>query len=144
MDYINESNQLRELIRQLEKKLSVLQEKQLSCCEESMTQCHALVEIGRAKSISLNELADKLNLESSTVSRTVNKLVTNELVKRDLDPDDRRYVTISLTESGNKNYINIETNMDFYFKNIYTLIPESKRNQVVESLKILIDAIAQQ
>lgn len=108
-----------------------------------MAQCHALVEIGRAKSISLNELADKLSLEDSTMSRTVNKLVANGLVKRDIDPQDRRYVTISLTESGNRNYQNIEADMNIYFKNIYSSIPETKRKQVIDSIQILIDAIVQ-
>jgi DNA-binding MarR family transcriptional regulator len=138
-----EPKQLRELIRQLERKLGTLQENETSCCEVSMAQCHALVEIGRAKSISLNELADKLSLEDSTMSRTVNKLVANGLVKRDIDPQDRRYVTISLTESGNRNYQNIEADMNIYFKNIYSSIPETKRKQVIDSIQILIDAIVQ-
>jgi len=143
MDCTMEPKQLRELIRQLERKLGTLQENETSCCEVSMAQCHALVEIGRAKSISLNELADKLSLEDSTMSRTVNKLVANGLVKRDIDPQDRRYVTISLTESGNRNYQNIEADMNIYFKNIYSSIPETKRKQVIDSIQILIDAIVQ-
>jgi DNA-binding MarR family transcriptional regulator len=65
-----------------------------------MAQCHAVVEIGRAGGISLAELAGLLNLDSSTMSRTVNNLVNSGYVIRELDPKDRRYVTIELTENG--------------------------------------------
>lgn len=135
--------QLREFIRQLERKLGVLQESRQSCCGcISMAQCHALVEIGRAEKISLNDLAEKLNLDSSTMSRTVNKLVTNHLVKRDIDPADRRYVTISLTEDGKSRFHSIESDRNAHFQQVYETIPASKRKQVLESLQLLIDALS--
>lgn len=133
--------QLRELIRTLERKLGVLKENEVSCCSITLGQCHALVEIGRAESISLNELAELLNLENSTMSRTVNNLVTAGLVKRDIDPKDRRYVTISLTESGIKLFNDIEENMNSYFGRVNDSIPENKRMLVLEGLQILLEAI---
>jgi DNA-binding MarR family transcriptional regulator len=133
--------QLREMIRILERKLGILQESEFSCCGITMAQCHALVEIGRAKSISLNELAELINLENSTMSRTVNNLVTSELAKRDIDQKDRRYVTISLTEGGQKLYEDIEDGMNSYYQKVYRSIPDAKREQVMESIQILLDAI---
>lgn len=132
--------QFREIIRQLERKLGILDEKEMSCSGISMAQCHALVEIGRVESISLNELAEILNLENSTMSRTVNNLVNNDMVKRNTDPQDRRYVNISLTESGSKAYEGIEASMNLYFRNVYNTIPEDKREQVIESLQLLLCA----
>ena len=107
----------------------------------TMAQCHALVEVGRAENISLNELAELLNLESSSMSRTVNNLVTNKLVKRDIDPLDRRYVTITLTESGSKLFKDIEESMNLYFTKVYHCLPGDKRDQVLDSLQILLEAI---
>lgn len=142
MNEIHNLIQLRELIRQLERKLGILQESQQSCCGGiSMAQCHALVEIGRAKNISLNDLAEKLNLDSSTMSRTVNKLVANNLVKRDIDPADRRYVTISLTDNGECHFHSIESDRNAHFQQIYESIPAPKQEQVLENLQILIDAL---
>ncbi len=132
---------LREMLRFLERKLGVLEDKQVSCCNITMAQCHALVEIGRSANISLNELAQLLNLENSTMSRTVNNLVNNGLVKRDIDLQDRRYVTISLTDSGEKIFKKIEASMDLYFTKVYDSIPGTSRLQVIESLKILLEAI---
>jgi DNA-binding MarR family transcriptional regulator len=138
---IKAAKELREIVRILERKLGVLEETEVVCCGITMSQCHALVEIGRAKSISLNELAQLLNLENSTMSRTVSNLVNSGLVKRDIDPTDRRYVTISLTGDGVSLFNYIEEGMDRYFEKVYGSIPESKREQVVESLQILLDAI---
>lgn len=141
MNDTNASKQLREMIRLLERKLGILEESNVECCKITMAQCHALVEIGRAKNISLNDLAELLNLENSTMSRTVNNLVNSDLVKRDIDPKDRRYVTISLTEGGMKIFEEIENSMNAYFKKVYNSIPDDKRSQVIESIQLLIDAI---
>lgn len=141
MDEKSNSIILRESIRKLERKLGVLEGSELSCCKVSLAQCHALVEIGRAKAISLNELAELLNLENSTMSRTVSKLVNSGYVKRDIDSTDRRYLTISLTESGQDLFNRIETGMGSYYQNIFSQIAENKRDQVIESLNLLLNAV---
>lgn len=133
--------QLRELIRKLERKLGLLDEQVMSCCGVTMAQCHALVEVGRSKQMSLNELAEMLNLENSTMSRTVNNLVNSELVKRDIDPQDRRYVSISLTENGSKLFEGIEESRNQYYLSIFNAIPQEKREQVIESLELLLEAL---
>lgn len=141
MEQIN-SKQLREIIRVLERKLGALDDYQKTCCEVvTMAQCHAVVEIGRKESIALNELAQLLNLDNSTMSRTVNNLVNKDLVKRIIDEEDRRYVTISLTEQGKKIHRSIEEDMGLYYEKIYQSIPENKREQIYESLLILMEAL---
>lgn len=142
MDKATKIKNLRESIRQMERKLGILEESEVSCHGISLAQCHALVEIGRAKSISLIELSELLNLDSSTMSRTVNNLVNNGMVERELDSSDRRYVTIKLTENGLEKFKGIEDNMNLYFTNIFESIPSEKQEQVLESLQILITAIA--
>lgn len=141
MNNLNDSKELRELIRVLERKLGILEKSEMTCCDVTFAQCHAIIEIGRAKTISLNELAQMLNLESSTLSRTVNNLVNDELVQRELDPEDRRYITIQLTEKGQKIFKTIEEGMGIYFQKITDSIPPNKIKQVLESLELLIDAM---
>lgn len=135
------SHYLRELLRLLVKNLGILEKSDASCCGVTISQCHAIVEIGRAKEISLNELAETLVLDKSTMSRTINNLVDGNLVVRELHPEDRRYVTIKLTETGVKIFNNIEEGMEEYYKTIFTSISEDKREQVLESLKLLAKAI---
>lgn len=129
---------LREIVRLLERKLGMLEDFQTACCGKTFAQCHALVEIGRAGSISLNDLANGLGLDKSTMSRTINQLVHGGLVEREIDPEDRRYVTIGLTETGKRTYAELEESMNVYFSELYEAIPEEKREQVVESLDLLV------
>lgn len=141
METTNDSTQLRESIRLLERKLCTLNESEMSCCGITLAQCHSIVEIGRAGNISLIDLARLLNLDNSTISRTVNNLVNAGLVTRELNPEDRRYVTIQLTEAGKKIFDDIEKNMNSKFKKLFEKIPEGNRAQVLEGLKILIETL---
>jgi len=136
-----EVRQLREIVHILERKLGILEDSEMSCCGLTMAQCHALVEIGRAKRISLIDLANTIGLDTSTMSRTVNNLVTRKMVKRELDPRDRRYVTLQLTPVGDHHFHGIETGMETYFLKIYEAIAEKDRQNVLESLAILVKAI---
>lgn len=136
----NESHYLRELIRVLVRNLGILEESEATCCGTTVSQCHAIVEIGRAKDISLNELAELLSLDKSTMSRTINKLVDSGLAIRELHPEDRRYVSIKLTDGGIKIFDNIEGSMEKYYESIFSSIPEEKREQVLESLQLIINA----
>lgn len=136
----NDQIRLREDIRILERKLGLLSDSGMCCCGVTMAQCHAIVEIGRANGISLAELAGLLNLDNSTMSRTVNNLVNSGYVIRELDPKDRRYVTIELTDSGKAVFEEIESGMERKFSDILDRIPEEKRAQVLESLELLNEA----
>lgn len=135
------SDYLREMLRILLRNLGVLEKSDASCCGVTIAQCHAIVEIGRAKEISLNELADLLGLDKSTMSRTINNLVEANLVVRDLHTENRRYVTIKLTDNGIGVFNNIEGTMAQYYQSIFKAIPEEKRDQVLESIKLLTNAV---
>jgi len=147
MDPNNNADALREVIRLLERKLGLLDDLQSACCGVTFAQCHAIVEIGRAnarageRSISLNDLAEILELDKSTMSRTINNLVNSDLAVREIDPNDRRYLNIKLTEKGRQSFREIEAGMERYFTRIYQAIPADKREQVIESLSILLQAL---
>lgn len=132
---------LRELIRILIRNLGVLEKTEAACCGTTLSQCHAIVEIGRANQISLNGLANLLILDKSTMSRTINNLVQNDLAIRETHDEDRRYITIKLTENGQRIFQNIEDSMEIYYEEIFRSIPEGKRNQIFESLRLLTDAV---
>ncbi|MFX4262761.1 MarR family winged helix-turn-helix transcriptional regulator [Pelotomaculum propionicicum] len=123
------------------RKLGLLEKNEASCCGVSLTQCHVIVEIGRAASLSVNNLAKILGLDKSTMSRTVNNLVEQGLVSREPDPEDRRYMSISLTEKGRVSFLNIENGMEQYYQVAYASLPADKRERVLESLEILVKSL---
>lgn len=131
----------RELLQLLARRLGLLNKSELPCCGITYSQCYTLVEIGRKSCVSINELAELLELDKSTMSRTINTMVEKDLVTREPDPEDRRYVKIQLTEAGSRIFADIEAKMTDYYLHIYKAIPQDKREQVLESLELLVHTI---
>jgi DNA-binding MarR family transcriptional regulator len=132
---------LREYVRLLTRKLGLLEKGEALCCGVTLSQCHAIGEIARAGGISVGDLSTKLGLDKSTMSRTINNLVERELVTREPDSANRRYVILSLTAKGRELYSNIEFGMEQYYRDVYNFLPEDKREQILESLEILINCL---
>jgi DNA-binding MarR family transcriptional regulator len=108
-----------------------------------MAQCYALLEIGRKDEISIVELAGILGADTSTLSRTVDGAVRVGLIDRVLNPQDRRYVSLTLTEQGRTVFHTIENAFNGYLARVFELIPPEKHAQVMESLVMLAAALEQ-
>lgn len=132
---------LRETLRMLVRRLGILERSEASCCGITFAQCHILVDLGRARKQSVNDLAEALRLDKSTVSRSVDNLVNTGLVLREPDPADRRYVALRLSEQGGQIVADLEQRMENYFAEIIDVLPAEKREQVLESLLLLVDAV---
>lgn len=132
--------QFRENTRQLECHLGNINSADCCCCGINKTQCFLIVEIGRKPGISVKELAEIVRIDKSGVSRLVEDLVKNEYVTRQPAETDRRFVTLNLLPKGQERFEKIENDMYYKFKEVLEQIPEDKRMQVVESLKIYSDA----
>jgi DNA-binding MarR family transcriptional regulator len=131
----------RDAVFRLQRKMAFFDEIQSSCCGVSFAQCHAMAAIRKAGKISLNDLAASIGLDKSTVSRTVDNLVNNKMALRDPVPADRRSVTIRLTAKGSRAIREVEAGLSRCFASLYDSIDESKRAQMMESLRNLLEAI---
>ncbi|MFZ5351459.1 MAG: MarR family winged helix-turn-helix transcriptional regulator [Bacillota bacterium] len=132
---------LRELTRVLVRNMGFLDKSEAVCCGTTLAQCNVIVEIGRAHEITLNEVADLLKLDNSTISRTINNLADQQLVERETDLEDRRYIKLRLTDKGRHIFETTEKNMNAYYEAILRDIPEEKHEQVIESLMLLVEAV---
>lgn len=132
--------QFREYTRQLECHLGVMNQADCCCCGVSQTQCFLIVGIGRKPGISVKELAEILRTDKSAISRSVEELVQKGFVERNPSKEDRRYVELSLLPKGQERFEKIERDMYFKFKNVWERIPEEKREQVLEALKLYNEA----
>ena len=134
--------QFREYTRQLECHLGNMNQSDCCCCGVSTTQCFVIVEIGRNPGISVKELAEILRIDKSGVSRAVEELVQKGYVERNPSKADRRYVVLTLLSKGQERFEKIENDMYFKFKEVLEQIPEEKREQVIEALKLYNEACA--
>lgn len=131
----------REKIRHLERELIELLKEDNVCFGVTVSQCHILLEIGGKTETSIVDLASILNLDTSTLSRSIDGLVSIGLVNRQQNPNDRRYVRISLSAQGKKIYKSIEKANNSYFSKIFHLIPEDKHDQITESFLLFFEAM---
>ncbi|MDQ7793608.1 MAG: MarR family transcriptional regulator [bacterium] len=136
-----EIRHFRRRLRTLQRDLGWQWKNDASCCGIAVSECHALLEVAESEGMSLAELAAVLGLDASAVSRTVDGMVQAGLVTRTANPQDRRYVRISLTPHGRSVYENIDRTFNHYFAEVLSLVPEEKRHQVVEGFALLVDAI---
>ncbi|MGN0142692.1 MAG: MarR family winged helix-turn-helix transcriptional regulator [Roseburia sp.] len=132
--------QFREYTRTLECHLEHMNKADCCQCGVSESQCFLVVEIGRRPGVSVKELAQILKLDKSGISRSVEELVRKGYVERNPSEKDRRFVTLHLTEKGQERFEKIEHDMYLKFKEVFENIPQAKRDQVIEALKIYNEA----
>jgi DNA-binding MarR family transcriptional regulator len=111
------------------------------CCGLSLPQCHVILELGELEHTTIANLAQSLNLDKSTVSRTIDSLVKLKMVKRVENADDRRYALVSLTERGLEAFNQLNTLNDGYFERVFESIPKSEHNKLSEHFKLLTDSM---
>lgn len=102
------------------------------CCGGlPLSQCHPLLEIDALGETSLSDLAARLELDASTLSRTVDGLVRSGLVKRRPNSRDRRYVVLSLSPKGQRTCDEINHRNDRLCEEILSRLPRKRRDDAV-------------
>lgn len=133
--------EFRRVLRRLEREIGWQLKSETDCCGVTVSQCHIILELGSQSETSLVDLSSTLRLDPSTLSRTINTLVDTGVVNRLVNPDDRRYITLSLTDKGLSIYQSIEAVCNQNYKEIFQMIPEDKHKQIIESFVLFTTAL---
>ena len=128
-------------MRQIEREITSPFKPDTGCCGLTLAQCHTLLEVGSQREVSLGELSASVGLDTSTLSRTIQGLVTLGLVDRLTNEKDRRSVAISLTAQGHKVFTDIETTFNDYFGGVLELVPAEKREAVIDGISLCSEAV---
>ena len=134
--------ELRKFLRVIEREVESQLKSQTVCCGVTTAQCHALLELADAEEMSLVELSERLKLDTSTLSRTVDGLVKLGHVNRITDPDNRRYVRLGLTGKGKRKVDFIDRSCDQFYLQLLNRIPAEKRESLAESVQLLAEIFA--
>jgi DNA-binding MarR family transcriptional regulator len=94
------SNEILDSFFAINKAIYRLLKKEADRAGITVVQLKALYRISLNPNIGLGELAEKLRLTNSTVSGVIDRLVHSGLVERIVPPENRRAVSIHLTENG--------------------------------------------
>ncbi|MEZ5375189.1 MAG: MarR family transcriptional regulator [Acidimicrobiales bacterium] len=108
----------------------------------SVSTAHAVCELATTGPLQQSELADRLGLTTSSVSRLVDQLERKEWAAREADPDevDKRVRLVRLTERGHDIATTVLAARFARFERLLDKIDPAKHVQVFESLHLLREA----
>jgi DNA-binding MarR family transcriptional regulator len=107
----------------------------------SVGEAQALFELAHDPGISQNELAARLHLEKSTVSRLAKMLEQRGWLDRLRDKDDSRLLRLRLTGAGSKAVQRLSASRRVRFAKVFDAIPAHKREALLDSLSLLSEVL---
>jgi DNA-binding MarR family transcriptional regulator len=106
-----------------------------------VSEAHALAELARDPPLGQAELARRLGLEKSTVSRLVGQLAGRGWLHRRPDPDDGRATLLALTPTGQQAAADLAAARAAKFTRLLDRIPPAERAAVLGALATLTEAL---
>jgi len=137
----SQAEQLHRALTELVKHYHLRDRNDICCHGISVSQCYALTALGEHDTLTMQALADGLQLAISTVTRLVDQLVDKQLVQRHSAPHDRRVCCVSLTAEGSRLLQTIEGEFIAREQAILQRIPADARDHVVWAVEELSRAV---
>ncbi len=138
---MQEADTAQEALMRFVRNFGLLQPDRTPCGQPlPVSEAHAMVEIAREGRIRQVELARRLRLEKSTVSRLVTNLTGRGWVRRDAADDDGRGVLLVLTDAGAIAAARQAEARRDRLTALLERIPDDQRAAVVRALHILAEA----
>ena len=106
-----------------------------------VAEAHALMDLAAEGPLNHGELAARLRLEKSTVSRLVHQLEKRKWIKRASAAHDRRVVHIQLTPSGQAAAQRLADARHSKFDDLLSALPKAKRASILEAMSTLVSAM---
>ncbi|GLR02871.1 hypothetical protein GCM10007906_04580 [Vibrio hyugaensis] len=122
------ARQLRHYSRQAVRLLGML-DKQCGDVALTPVQAHALGEI-QLQPLTINQLAQQLNVDKSNASRTVTGLIKLGLVESIENPKDKRSQLVALTEQGQQALSLLDQQQNSFFEQLLTQLDDSEQEQI--------------
>lgn len=122
------ARQLRHYSRQAVRLLGML-DKQCGDVALTPVQAHALGEI-QLQPLTINQLAQQLNVDKSNASRTVTGLIKLGLVESIENPKDKRSQLVALTEQGQQALSQLDQQQNSFFEQLLTQLDDSEQEQL--------------
>ncbi|MFV1978217.1 MAG: MarR family winged helix-turn-helix transcriptional regulator [Myxococcota bacterium] len=142
MDHRDLSEKFRATLGLTYQRVNALQRDEKRCFGVSLSRCVTLETLLQEGALPVSELASRLGLDASTVTRSIDGLVRDDLVRRTRDERrDRRKVFIALTPRGRGLARKLLRCADEYSDRILERIPPERREDVLRALGVLVEAV---
>jgi DNA-binding MarR family transcriptional regulator len=106
----------------------------------TITQLRVLFILRGEPDLSAGALAERLAVTPSTLTRIMDRLVRNDLIKRAPAEDDRRLVLHSLTGTGRRLVEQTERQFQARMDRVFSRLDDGQVDRIVEALRDLAEA----
>jgi DNA-binding MarR family transcriptional regulator len=135
------AKELRGAIHAFVRRLGLLEQAETPCgMPLPLSHAHALMELLWTPEISQQELAERLALSKSNVSRLVDRFVTSGRVRRKKDGHDGRACRLVLTDKGQRLAVELDRRSIGRHRALLASLPARERTKVLQSLALLANA----
>lgn len=131
---------VRDTVQRMVRIIQLFERDQIKVHDFTSTQCYSLMELNKSNELTMLELSEKMNLNTSTMTRIIDKLVKRNLIERKRHSSDRRIVLVSLTEEGKRSAKKLNNSLNIYYEKILNNLPNGKISNVLNSSELLIKA----
>jgi DNA-binding MarR family transcriptional regulator len=134
----------RELLRGLRglvRRFSVAERADVACCGVTVAQAATLETLLSEGPLRLGSLGRRLGVTPSTLSRNVERLEDEGLVRRQPDPEDARSSRVSLTTKGRTAARQLERQEVAFARQILERVPAERREAVSSAFRELLVAV---
>lgn len=106
----------------------------------SISQCYTLEMLEADGPMTMSDLAGKLSLDGSTMTRLIDALVSAGLVSRVREERDRRVCCVKITRKGRSLASRIHAQLIREYEEVLREVPAASRDAVVETISRLLAA----
>jgi DNA-binding MarR family transcriptional regulator len=139
-----ESARLHELLMDVVRAASLLQAGQSGGGQAvSLSQLLALHELDTGRPVSQQELAERLRLEKSSVSRLAAELERNGLLARERDPDNQRQYRLRITDHGRAVHAQMRHTFHRHYEGWAAAMTPGERAALLKGLPALVRVLRQ-
>jgi len=133
-----------QLTSELIRKFKLLERDEKVCFNVTVSQRYTVEILYNSGPLSMKDLSNAMGVAVSTMTRVLDVMVRDGLVKRKGSAHDRRLVYINLTAKGKKLAEQLKESYSDYLKSLFVKIPSSKQGSLLRSLSNLLEALEQQ
>ena len=113
---------------------------QICCYGLSVSQCYTLEALAAGESLTMSDLALRLCLKISSMTRVVDHLVAEGLVRRVEDRSDRRVCRVQLAAKGRALFHKVQSGLLKEYEQVLAKVPADSREAVIEAMAHLLAA----
>ena len=123
--------------------INQLMREQLFCGPVTVQQCYTLEALVDGPK-TMNALAAEVALHQSTLTRIVEKLEKQKLVRRQRMENNQRSVEVQITETGKQTHLFLEQAGEQMISELLDMIPKDRQASIVEAMELLANLLSPQ